>query len=494
GQVRGITGGSGSLTLNTAGNIIFSNDVGISNALGDIFITGSNPSSLTVNGGVTAASLKTDTGRTVSGQISITGTQTYSGADGLVLSGNSNISVAAITTTNPAAPIQLSHFGNLNLLGNIQAAGSFDQTSTGSGVINIGATIPSPPVTPVTTTSIIANNNTLLDFDANLILNNNLLVQTTFNNANVSFAKDINSASGTKAGLTVRSTGVLQFTGNIGNQVQLGDINTANQTLSGLTATTTGTSINASSFTSGSVLGDITITVPQVYNGTTGLILGTTAAGGVSNDITIGQVTTQNGGPVQINNSDILNITQNLNMDGSFSQLNNSGSAQIKIGATSPISIITSGDDISFQGQIVLVQNSTLQTGGLGNVSFSETVNSTSSGGASSLRTLTVNNTSGTTNFNKSVGAGVNGRLGSLSITSTTINLGQSTAIQVITGSSTGQSYNGAVRVNSATTLDSNSAGPVAFSSTVDSGSSTSALAVNNTTSIQFNNRVGATS
>ncbi|MFZ9794314.1 MAG: beta strand repeat-containing protein, partial [Gemmataceae bacterium] len=499
GAIKGISSGNGNLTLTTSGainvgNPSFTTNIGATNPVGDILIAGYNPTALNVYGSITSKSLKVDTNNNVKvlGAINITGAQNYNG-DGLVLVGDSDISIGAVTTTNSSSSIKLNHFGNLKLLGNIQAAGSFDQSTLGGGVIEVGAVVANPPVIPSTIISIAANNNTLLDFDTDIRLNSNLTVQSLSNGANVTFNKSINSAVGTKAGLNVQSTGVLQFSGSLGDQVQLGAINTSNAVLSGIVANTLGTSITALSFTSGSVLGDIEIAVPQTYNGSTGLNLGTTAKNTFSNDITLGRVTTQNGGGVQFANADLLNLQDDMNLDGAFSQVGSSINAKVNFGSLNPFSINTNAKNVSLQSPVVLIQNTTVQTGGAGDITFSNIVDSTNSGGNSSLRNLTINNPSGASYFSKNVGASANSQLGSISVTSGTINLG-SNAIQILTKSTNGQNYTGAIKLNANTTMDAGNAGSVVFSSTMDSGLSTSSLAITNTPAVQINGRVGSIS
>ena len=492
---RNNVNGPGNLTMTTSSNISFANNIGNSNALGAILITGATPTSLNITGTVLAQSLKTVS--SVNGTINIGGNQTYTGVGGLLLStlGLGDITVGQITSQNAASTIQLDHTGNLNLNGDIYDSGAFNQNSLGSGSIFIGVTN-----TPAATRNIqVANSD--IDFDASVILNSNLSLLTAKTAAAVTFNKVINSATlASPVNLKVTSTGKLTFVDSIGDQNPLGAIDTSNASLAGIDAngilTNPNAVIKASSFTSGNVSGDVNILTPQFYNSAIGLNLGTT---GVGSDIILGSITTTNSGIVRILNSDSLKLQGILVLDGTFTQTSSDTvNADVEIGSSgNSFSLTTNQKNISFQAPITLIANGVFATGGNGNVTFSGKIDSSSLSGTSQAKSLTVTNTTGIVTLGSSVGTGTNSQLGSIDLTSGSIILGGASlgTINLNTIGSNGQKFNGPISLDSNAVLDASNTGSVLISQTLNSGQfSNKSLTINNTQGVQVNNRIGGVS
>ncbi len=493
--------GPGNLTLRTGGTILVSGAVGIANAfnsspVGDIVIDTQSPTSLTITGKVTAFSLSTTT--SVNGNISIVSDQTYSATTGLVLNttGVGTITVGNITNSASSSTVSFQHAGNLNLQGDIFDSGSFSQNGVGSGSVIVGKT-------GVTSNLQVGVGN--LAFNKNVILNGNLVIQTAGSGAGITFGLNLNSAGPANGDLTINSSGTLTFSKSVGNIVALGVIDASQSFLTGISATDTTGVIRATSFTSGTVAGDINILAPQTYTGgntalgNKALSLTTVNAG---SDITLNAVTTNGvlGGDVSILNSALLQLQDTVNISGLFSQLNNDAGATVKLGGTNAAFILTTGGkNIGFQAPIELVQNSSLSTGatGLGNITFGSDINSLVVSGASSQRVFAVANANGNTSFAGSIGNRANSQLGSLSVTSSQISFDKTGTTsgspqEAVTLGASGQSYTGTVVLNAETKLTGSSVGNLTFSTTVDSGAFLAqSLVLNNFQIVQLNGNLG---
>src|SRR5262249_11744698 len=143
-------------------------------------------------------------------------------------------------------------------------------------------------------------------------------------------------------------------------------------------------------------------------------------------------------------------------------------------------SVKTTGDQ-SFGDAVKLDTGTTLDSNGSGNITFSSTLDS-NSGETNSLLV----NTSGTTAFNGLVGN--TDRLSTL-----TTNAGGSTVINTTSVKTTSdQTYNDAVKLDTGTTLDSSVSGNITFNSTLDSTTGeTNSLVVNTSGVTTFNGLVG---
>ncbi|NBR07740.1 MAG: S-layer family protein, partial [Planctomycetes bacterium] len=482
---NGNMNGTQNLTMTTSGAINFNGNVGANNPLGDIYITGANPSGFTITGTVNASSLQNLNSSFVNGNISIVNAQNYS-VGGIVLESRNagSITVGNITSGGTNSIVSFTHAGNLNLQGNINDSGTFVQNGTSGGTVFVGTTVP--------TTIQIGSGGAA--FNRAVTLNRSLSLTAP---GNITFGQNLNSAVGQTSNLTLNSSGILSFATNVGDTTALGVIDASTSSLTGITATNVNAVIRAQSFNSGFVAGNINLTTPQTYSTAAGLNLTTVVPGSGTSNITLGAVTTSNGGVVNIQNVDSLKLQGTLTLDGAFTQTNNdlsSTNEDVEFGAVSGISfsLTTTGDNISFEAPITMNQNSLLSTGatGLGVVTLSSSVDSLFNG----AKNLTITNANGTANIGGSLGTANNAELGLLAITSNAINFTDNlNTTTVKTKGSSGQSYNGAVALNGDVVMNAGTTGPVSFSRTIDSAPlATKSLTLQGINAAQLNGNIGA--
>jgi hypothetical protein len=484
---NGNINGTQNLTMKTAGAINFNGNIGATNPLGDMFIDAANPSGFTITGTVNASSLQNINNSFVNGNISIVSAQNYS-VGGLVLESRNagSITVGNIISGGSSSTVSFTHQGNLNLQGNINNSGTFAQIGTSGGTVLVGTTVP-------TTIQIGLGG---AAFNRAVTLNRSLSLTAP---GDISFAQNLNSAVGQTSNLTLNSAGILSFANNVGNTTALGVIDASTATLTGITANNVNSVIKAQSFNSGFVAGDINLTTPQTYSTVTGLNLTTVVPISGTSNITLGAVTTSNGGVVNIQNVDGLKLQGTLTLDGAFTQTNNdltSLNEFVEFGAAIGISfnLTTTGDNISFEAPITMFQNSSLSTGatGLGIVTLSSSVDSL----LNAAKNLSVTNVNGITNIGGSLGTvAATAELGFLAITSNAINFTDNlNTTNVKTKGASGQSYTGTVSLNGDVLMDAGTTGPVSFSSTIDSAAlATKALTLQGVNAVQLNGNIGAT-
>jgi len=155
------------------------------------------------------------------------GLQTYSGANGLKLTGAGAITVGDIATSNSGG-VSFSNKNGLNLLGNITSAGSISQTKVagGTSLITFGDTNSANQLILQSTTSGLP-----VSFDSDMILNKDVQFKTvgagaiTMGTAGVANTT-IKSGSSGSSNLSVQATGgavinlnsdILDATNNLGS-------------------------------------------------------------------------------------------------------------------------------------------------------------------------------------------------------------------------------------------------------------------------------------
>jgi len=335
-----IAAGTGDITLvGAAGN---------ATRLGNFQITSAN--SLTVNNAIKATSLKQTNppslptpGATIfGGLIDMTGD--------IILYGNTYQFNGPITTTNNGV-FTLNHTGNVTFANaaNLNLDGAF--TETGAGTITLGANI--------------ATTNDDISFANPIILTQSVNMSSVTGAGNLSFASTIDATNPQVQDLTLTAgTGDITLTGAVGGIARLGTLHivSANDVNANL--------INVGSLSQNAGTGTTT------FNGTinTDEALGLNVTG---NNFTFNQTTTTtNSGPVIIDNTGTLTLAAaaDMTLDGPFNQ---TGSGNVVTGAD----ITTQNQHISFTGPVRITGTKTLITGlGVGDITFSSTVNGTTSG------------------------------------------------------------------------------------------------------------------
>jgi CHAT domain-containing protein len=321
--------GPGDLTLDAGrGDIAFKGIVGIS-PLGNLLINSAHD--VTAAAAITADSIT---------QVAGSGTTTFNGAlntnspIGIDLNGNEFVFTNPVSTTNNGN-VTIANSGNLSILAaaTMNLDGAFSQTGAGA----------------VSTAGNIITTNDNISFNGPVTLTGTVSLNTDVGAGNISFNSTVEGAQN----LTLTAgTGNIDLKEAVGGSTPLGSltINSARDVQAA--------AMKAASITQ--VAGSGTTT----FNG----VLDTNGAGGIDlngNDFVFSNpVTTTNNGNVTITNSGNLSIpaAATMNLDGAFSQ---TGPGNVSTAGN----IITTNDNISFNGRVAQTGNVTLQAG-TGTIAF----------------------------------------------------------------------------------------------------------------------------
>ncbi|MFO1046083.1 MAG: hypothetical protein U0941_30260 [Planctomycetaceae bacterium] len=522
GILDSVTGETNSLLVNTSGTTAFNGMVGNSHRL----------STLTTDAGgstvINTSSIKTVTDQSYNDAVLV---DTNSTLDSNT-SGNVTFNSTVDSTTGETNSLLVNTSGTTTFNGLV---GSTDRLSTlttdagGSTVINT------------------SNINTVTDQtynDAVLVDANTTLDSST--NGNVTFNSTVDSTTGETNSLLVNTSGTTTFNGLVGNADRLSTLTTnaggstvintssiktvSDQTFNDVVLVDTNTTLDSS--TSGNITFNSTV---DSATGETNSLLVNTSGTTTFNDL-VGNtdrlltLTTDAGGSTVINTStiktasdqtynDAVTLDTNTTLDSSSNGnvnfnstldsvsgetnsllVNTAGTTTFNglVGSTDRLSTLTTDaggstvintstintvTDQTYNDAVLVDANTTLDTSAGGNVTFNSTLDS-ASGETNSLSV----NTSGTTTFNGQVGSA--DRLSTL-----TTDVGGTTVINTSTINTTSdQTYNDAVKLDTNTTLDSSSNGNVTFNSTLDSVvGETNSLLVNTSGATTFNGLVGNT-
>ncbi len=363
---------SGNITLNPAGNGITTNGTINGNSL---TITNGGTVSLnntiTVPNGFSSAGTSFDnTGATITttntaltinhsgavtvdsalsagnGAITITSTGGAVSINASVTGGSGTVSVTSnASTVTLNAPINVST-GTVSIDSatgtTITAAG--DITATGAAMVNIGQTLASNLSTAGDVTTAAGN----VRYYRSVTLTGNVTVSTGAGGGNVTFDQDVSGAFSLSV---IAGTGNVTFSSTIGGGVDptgLSISTSGNVTFTGAVniagnMTVSGTDVAVNSGIYGSAAGNV-----QITNIGTLAILDTTSAAD--------------------------DVTADINILGSFSQISGGGGSAVSIAGD----IVTSaGNSITFNSPLTLTGNLLLQANGAGNVTINNTVNPT---------------------------------------------------------------------------------------------------------------------
>jgi len=436
-----------SLTLTAgSGAITFSDVVGGSARLASLAATSTHATGITLTGNVTTS-----------------GAQTYTG----------NVALGANTTLNSSASN-----GNINITGAVSNSSSRTFTANaGTGTVTFGSTVGNSSALSsltVTGSTITLTGNvstsSAQSYTGSMILAANTMLRTTAISGSITINGTVDGDVANTRALTLNTTNALSsggsVTGAIGGNARLASLT---QTFAGGTTLTLG--------------GNVTTYGDQSY--------GTVRLNG---NITLDS--SQNNGSISFSNSvngqtvDTYSLTINAGSGAVTFGANLSGNrlASLAVTTTNATGItlrnVATNGNQTYTGNVVVATNSTLNSSyGNGNISITGTVQ----GDGDNTRSLSINAGTGTIDLGSSVGA--TNRFTSLSAT-TTNSTGISLGGNVTTTGA--QTYTGNVVLSADSTLattDSN----VSFSGTVNSSNSTArALAITaGTGSITFGGMVG---
>ncbi|MEG4366296.1 filamentous hemagglutinin N-terminal domain-containing protein, partial [Microcoleus sp. C2C6] len=353
--------------------------------------------------------------------------------------------------------------------GNITASGSGDITLTS----NIGTIALNGPITTIDQN---------ITFNGPVTLQNNVLVDTgAAGGGSILFSSTLNGTTANNQDLTLTAgTGNITVKGEVGNPIPIGNlqINSASDVQTA--------AITANSITQTAGTGTTAFKGPVTTNAAGGLNLtGTNFA--IDNP-----VTTLNNGNFTVNNSGDLNIATaaNLVLDGEFTQ---SGTGKVNIASN----ITTTNDNISFNSPVTLTNDVSFNTGaGAGDITFNNTVDSTTANSPNLTLTAGTGNIAFTTgaigNSTTPFGAIAANSSGTTSFASTvnaqslTTDLGGTTKLNGNVTTTGSQTYGDAVTIANNPIL---SGSDITFNNTVDGSSD---LTVNGGSSnVTFNGAVG---
>ena len=425
------------LTLQTAGVITFTGNIGTSSALGDLIINSQNPTSLKLTGNISANSFQTSSA--VNGTIQIVGTQNYLTTTGLQLKtagATGDVTFGGnITFANTGTNINVAHSGTLLIAGNVGTINDatkvflgalFNETNVpgGTSQVILGS---STDITLVSDQALTFNTPVRVAQNATLVAGNG---QGILFNSTVDGART----------LSLITTGAIDFKGNIGSTNPVGQILTSSsnpvifsRNPSALNINTAGTSLKAGVLNA-TIAGNVDIPVDQEYSGG-GLSLVTLAGAGGPGNINLGKVTSVTGsvGAVSISNSGTLNLTKDIYLDGPFSQatlIQGFNITTAGTGYTSSPLVSLSGGGGTGAGATALLSISTL---GVANGGF----------GYAPLSSFPVTISGGTTNATGTATTNAGGSITTVAITSIGGGYTTLTGLSLIGGTGSNATVNG---------------------------------------------------
>ncbi|MSR31085.1 MAG: hypothetical protein EXR99_06205 [Gemmataceae bacterium] len=356
------------LTLNTVSTVEFKANVGDTSTVDQIVTLGNNPSALTfVGGGALQAGGVT---ATVNGAVTITVDQNYTGIGlnlttigkaGTVTLGkitSQSGSIAGVTINNGVNTAGAGAI--LTLTKDLALDGAFSQV--GDNQVNIGDNTSAATIN-------ITTNNQDVSFSGAVVLVKNLNINAgTFTTSDVVFNGSLDSLSGVANNLTVLAGGRMQFLGSVGAVTPLGVIDSTLATLSTLIADTPSKIIQTGSLAA-KVAGTISLLVDQTYSTAAGLVLSTVNPG---NSISLGNITTVNGGVVQVANTGTATLAGNIIASGSVSF---TGTGSLVFGSPNITSLTVRSEtgNIFFNGAVTLGIDTQIATQG-GTITFNNLV------------------------------------------------------------------------------------------------------------------------